>query len=587
MRKIVFISSTSADVGVIPPTGEAVASWSAEAAAFLDGYTGPHDFAVDWLLGGLSEATKDAVRRGARESQWHRLLEELDRPGAAEEFRDLLDLAQCLVPGAVAEPELGAWAAASAARPPATFWPRLCAWLARHGLQHDEQAQAETAALWVRLAGASACSDFFRLRDCLERLRKPCDQPASVAVRCALHDYPELIEPDPKGERCSLSLREFLLRRLRAWCRQRCRPAAPGDRLPVLLAAWSAADGATLLNLLGYGPPPPLPAEEPPLAPGPPAPILVVGPAPATFGEGWADAGRPGPALDPAAYRDVCKLVRATRTPVNNDVRPFDRPEDIQAPGLLRAAGPCVVAVPGPRGDAPNLLGQLRERLDRPRVIVVLAEDAPALAWDLLFQGAYDVVWRWGSVAHLRHSIENAANGARQCPYAAIFPDTRDYDPKPDAPWSVAVCPEELSSATSVRDYGVLRALSRCFRLPPEAVAFREVLPVLPGAGGVEPHLVLALLSTEPSDRQRADFFAAMRSLEANGCRVVFLLRFGAALAPDLALDHRPGLRRVVRYSSAIELLLRLYFGFGGVIPEPERFPKESMSHDQIPLTGW
>jgi hypothetical protein len=308
--------------------------------------------------------------------------------------------------------------------------------------------------------------------------------------------------------------------------------------------------------------------------------------------------GRRSPILvvteDPALGDNLRKVAGMARTPVSNDVRRYDQPEDICDARALEAAMPCVVAVPRPGDEAADVLGRLQRRLDRPRVIVVLPKDDPAQAWGLLCRGAYDVVWLLSR--HLRHlcqAIGHAANGARQPPYEPVFRGTREYDPRPDrGRWAIVYPEEEGSSETNDLDYWVLREqLPRCFGLPAGAVEFQEVsTPCLPESPDV-PDLVFALLSEPPRARaelapflnKRAAFLAAMKGLEDNRKRVLYLHRSADPLAHPLG-RRRPW-RRVVPYRSAIELLLRLYFGFGGAPPGPGPLT-ELYDHDAAQQAG-
>jgi len=101
------------------------------------------------------------------------------------------------------------------------------------------------------------------------------------------------------------------------------------------------------------------------------------------------------------------------------------------------------------------------------------------------------------------------------------------------------------------------------FGLGPGALVLREGLgPDVPAAPDT-PDFVLALFSAEPrACQERADFLETIKGLE-EGRRVLYLQRRGAALPVDFPT--------ALRYHSAVELFVRLFFGFGGSVPEQER----------------
>jgi hypothetical protein len=219
----------------------------------------------------------------------------------------------------------------------------------------------------------------------------------------------------------------------------------------------------------------------------------------------------------------------------------------------------CVLACPAGEEDAAAWLGKLHEFPRQPKVIFLLARDDPIEALDLLDRGAFDVAYQGAfSAAHLRNAIDRAGADAARPPYAALCRCASESRPCPEAVGAV-VFREGVGAETDRRDWGALSLLPMALGLPPDALVFQEVLtppaPALPAA----PALALALLSAEPCDGRRVEFLSAMRSLEIDGHHVVYLLRSGIALTPDL----RPTVQRVVSYSSAIELALRLAFGFG------------------------
>jgi hypothetical protein len=560
---------------------------SAEARTVLGKYATPLDLAIDWMLNRLPESAKQAVRRGVAAGGPRRLIEQIDAPEAAADYRDLLDLSQCLAPATDEAADLGVWAACPRPEPPEGFFEELRAFLAPHDLVVPDEASQEAGRLWDRLIGAAAARDYFRLRERLQRLR---DTPAgghSLVEQCVLRDYPELLEEAGPGEFAfSFSLEAFVLRRLHAWCRKHCRAGTPGGSVHARLARWKQADRAAVFELLGV-----FVAEPAVDLPFIAAEETAWSAEEEAAGSDLVGFGHSPILLVPDApdlYGALCRLIATARTPVRNDVRRYDRPEGIRDQRVLTAATPCVVVVPGSPDESDLLVDQLRQRLNRPRCIVVLPEDDAVRAWGLLGRGAYDVVWRKGfSLPHLRQAIGHAANGAWRPPYAPIFTDTRDYDPRPDTlPWAIAHI-EDVGTGPNQVDYRALRLLPTCLGLKPEALTVQEVLPPLAGAGTARPRteLVLALLSAESRGASdRASFLAAMAALEEQGRRVVYLQRHGAVQRVELSGDRRPT-RRLLRYYSAIELLLRLYFGFGGSLPEPN-LPLESGNHDSAHRTG-
>jgi hypothetical protein len=230
---------------------------------------------------------------------------------------------------------------------------------------------------------------------------------------------------------------------------------------------------------------------------------------------------------------------------------------------LHAAAGgdtePCVLAAPDGRHEPLEWLRDLQQRLTKPKVIFLLPHDDPWLTFDLLREGVFDVAYRLRfSLTHLMSTLSHAANGARRRPYGTICP-TSEFNPCAGSPWAFVIC--EGLARTDRLDRDTLRLLPLSLGLGSEAMLFLEVLTAnLPNLLQM-PSLVLALLSSESGEEDRAHYLAALRSLEDDGFRVLYLFRTGVTVSPQL----RAAGERLIRHHSAVELFLRLHFGFGGL----------------------